>query len=89
MFRFINTFAAPDLPEVVPVDSTIVLAVLLLTVTFMLIGLLTKYKIYLMASVGGLITLMLEFREHTPIVIAIIGVIIFNLYHATIGSRDL
>jgi len=89
MNNFINTLVLLSDSDVVPDDSMIVFSMLILTLTFMILGLFTKYKVFLMLSVGGFITLLLEFREHTPIVIAIIGVIIINLYTATIGSRDL
>jgi hypothetical protein len=67
-------------------DTTFLLVIALITMLFIAIGLLTQYKIYLLFSIGGLIAMIAEFQDFTGIVIALVGVIIFNLWYATLGG---
>ena len=67
-------------------EPTIILTIALVTMTAGLVGLLTPYKIFLLLSIGGWITLIAEFQDYPGIVVSIIGVIIFNLWFSTLGG---
>ena len=70
-----------------PFDPQIVLTIALVTMASGLVGLFSPYKIFLLFSIGGYITLIVEFQDYPAIVISLIGVIIFNLWYSTIGGE--
>jgi len=63
-----------------------ILTVGLITISAGLLGLLSKYKIFLLLSIGGYVTLIVQFQDYPALVIALIGVIIFNMWYATVGG---
>jgi hypothetical protein len=64
-----------------------IMTLALVTVSAGTIGLLSKYKIFLIFSIGGYITLIQIFKDYEGLVVGLIGVIIFNLWYATLGGR--
>lgn len=77
-----------NLLAVIPFENAdFLFTIAFITLCIGVIGLVTKYKIFLIFSIGGIVTLIPEFVDYPAIVISLIGVIIFNLWFATIGSR--
>lgn len=73
---------------VAPTLSADMLLIIALFAFFLIaIGILTKYKIFLIFSIGVLAVLLVQFSDHVGIVITIIGLIIFNLWYATVGDN--
>jgi len=80
-------------------ELTFVFTIMIFTLTLIVLGVLTQYKIFSIFSVGGLITLIVMvggmFDEAKPetdagyfaLIIVLSGLIIFQLWYATIGSR--
>ena len=87
MNNLIYELITTNLLVVTPFEPTIILTIALVTLTSGIIGLLSPYKIFLLFSIGGYITLIVEFQDYPALVICLIGVIIFNLWYATLGSR--
>ena len=74
-------------------DITILFTIIIFTLTLQTLGLITKYKIFLLFSIGGYIGLIVEFSSMTTgsptaLVITSIGLIIFNLWYATLGGNN-
>ena len=67
-------------------DITSVFIIAIITLTFQVLGF-GKYKIFLMFSVFGYVTLLVEYSSNTAMVIMFAGLILFNSWYATIGSR--
>lgn len=83
-----NIFDIMMLAPVVPFeDSTEILALVIATGLLMCIGIFSKYRIFLIFAVGGLIEFIVIWSEYTALVIVLIGMIIWSLWFATIGSR--
>ena len=51
-----------------------------ITLTFQVIGL-GKYKAFLILAVGGYIALIPSFTDYVAIIIAFVGVMLFNLWY--------
>ena len=64
-----------------------ILALVIATGLLLVIGLTTKYKIFLILAIGGLIEFIVIWADYPALVVSMIGLIIFCLWYATIGSR--
>ena len=70
------------------VEPINIMTVSFVTIASGTIGLFSRYKIFLLFSIGGYLTLIVEFQNYTGIVVSLIGAIIFNLWFATLGGRE-
>ena len=68
-------------------SDNMLLVVAVITLVLNFLGITSKYKILLLFAVGGYIAMIVEFQAYPSMVIVFIGLIIFNLWYATIGSR--
>lgn len=70
------------------VEPINIMTVAFVTIASGTIGLFSRYKIFLLFSIGGYLTLIAVFQDYTGIVVSLIGVIIFSLWYATIGGLN-
>ena len=82
-------------------ETTFIFTIMIFTLTLIVLGVITPYKIFSLFSVGGLITLIVMISGmyddlkpendggYTALIIVITGLILFQLYYATLGDRNL
>lgn len=70
------------------IDGMVIMSFVIFTLVLTSIGLLTKYKVFLLFAIGGNLALIEFFREIPALIVVLIGMSIFNIWFATMGSRE-
>ena len=81
-----NTFSYLALHTTPEIDGMVIMAFVIFTLALTYIGLTSKYKVFLLFAIGGNLVLMEFFREFPALVITLVGLTIFDLWFATLGS---
>lgn len=68
-------------------DSTLILALIILLLGFAIVGATTRLKIFSLFSGIVSLALLLEFSSNTALVILFAGVFLFQAYYSFAGSR--
>jgi len=79
----LNSLALHTTPEI---DGMVIMAFVVFTLALLYLGLTTKYKVFLIFSIGGNIALMEFFREIPALILTLVGLTIFELWYATLGA---
>ena len=90
MYKLIDVMMlAPTVPfaDVTEGQAIEIMALMFATGLLLVLGVATKYKIFLILAVGGLIEFIIIWASYPALVITIVGLIIWCLWYATIGSR--
>ena len=69
-------------------DVMILFSLVFMAIGFTVIGLLTKYKIFSLFSAGVFLVLIVELKDYTALVIVFVGLIIYQLWYATLGGGN-
>lgn len=67
-------------------DSMLIFAIIFLALVFAIIGILTEYKIFNLFSSGVFLVLIIELQTYTALVIVFIGLIMYQIWYATLGK---
>lgn len=65
--------------------DTLLFAMFFLAVAFAWIGLTTQHRIYNIFSAGAILVLTIELSSYTALVVVFVGMIIYQLWYATLG----
>ena len=68
-------------------DSTMILAIVIMALGFMFAGLSSKYKIFSLFSLGPLWLLLVEFQTDILMAVVLAGLMLFNGYYAIWGGK--
>ena len=82
-YIILNSLALHTTPEI---DGMVIMAFVLFTLALTFLGVFSKYKIFLMFAIGGNLALMEFFREIPALIVTLIGLSLFDLWFATLGS---
>lgn len=82
-YIILNNLALHTTPEI---DGMVIMAFVLFTLALTFLGVFSKYKIFLMFAIGGNLALMEFFREIPALIVTLIGLSLFDLWFATLGS---
>jgi len=70
-------------------ESLLLLVIVVLALTLMIFGHITKIGVFNLASIPFFIVLAVELQAHVGLVIGFIALIIFEFYFAFIGNTNL
>ena len=68
-------------------DSTVILGLMLMTVSFIVVGHVTLYKIFNLFAIGLILTLMLELNAETGFIVSGSGLIMYLGYYTFLGGK--
>ena len=67
-------------------DSMLLFAIIFLALAFAIMGMVTEYKIFNLFSAGVFLVLIIELQDYTALVIVFIGLIMYQIWYATLGK---
>lgn len=71
-------------------DSTLILALIIMAVTFTIIGVMSKgLKIFNLFSSAVLLVLIIELQNYVALVIMFVGLMLFQIWWAVFGGENI